>query len=334
MTPQADLVTENTAAQLWSLLKTNTALLEAAYSTETDALDIGKGDEFPLTVYKTSASSSVALEKYCTSEFMAWLFCFGLGNPTMTPAGTGYTYAATPQDPTTQCINQPPFTYAEMIRAEPDSVEDKAAIGMVVNDFTITMESGPGRNNCRVAANFLGTGQIAYPSGVTMPLPTSEHLLNANGTAMLTINGIDYLLGGNFNSLEFRWNNATRTDSGYYPGSGIQNGFGIRGRMEFGTRECSLTFVARAQKGSVEFNNLINQVEAPTTVYVKGASIDATNFHDMKLFFPRTMISAKTNGDADGIVTVNCTLAILKPTDGTTPYCTLSATTTMAGIFQ
>jgi hypothetical protein len=334
--PQTDLVTKNIDADLWSLLKTNTALMQADLRTETDALDIGKGDEFPVNVYKTSASTGVALEKYCTSEFMAWLFCFGLGSATKVAAGTGFTYTATPQDPTVNCINLPPFTYVEQIRPGASAVEDRAGIGMVVNDFTIMLESGPGRANCRTTANFLGTGSIASPSGSVIPAPTTENTLNAAGATTLTINGIDYLLGtgvGRFNNLEFRWNNNVRTDSGYFPGSGLQNGFAVRGRMEFGTREVSLTFVARAVTGSVEFNNLLNQVEGVTTIDIKGGVIGAgPQQHEMILNFPRTRMSASTNGDADGIVTVNCTVAILTPVAGP-PLGTLTATTDTNGIF-
>ena len=335
MIPQTDLVTPNLIANMWSLLKTNTALLQTDLRTETDALDIGKGDEFPLTVYKTAVSTTVAVEKYATSEFMAWVTCFALGHGTSTTVTGATTYTAIPQDPTTECLNLPPFTYLEQIRPGANAVVDRAAVGMVVNDFTLMMEQGPGRANCRVTANFIGTGQIVFPSGMTMPTATLEHLLNAGGTTKLTINGIDYLLGtgiGRFNSLEFRWNNNVRTDSGYYPGSGTQNGFATRGRMEFGTREVTLSFIARAVAGSVEYNNLLNLTEAATSIIVQGALISGTAYNEMDLEFPRTIISANVIGDADGIVTVNCQLAIMKPTDGITPLCTLTVITPMTGI--
>jgi hypothetical protein len=335
MVPQTDLVTANTQAQLWSLVKTNTALLQTDVRTETDALDIGKGDEFALTVYKTSISTGVAVEKFATSEFMAWLFAFGLGHETSTTTSGATTYVATPQDPAVECINLPPFTYLEQIRAEPNSVVDRAAVGMVVNDFTLTMEQGPGRANCRVAANFLGTGRLVVPSAMTMPTYATEHLLNASGATKLTINGIDYLLGtgvGRFNSLEFRWNNNVRTDSGYYPGSGMQNGFALRGRMEFGTREATLSFVARAVAGSPEYTNLLALTEGITEITVQGALISGTAYNSMDLLFPRTIISAAPAGDADGIVTIQCTLSILKPTDGVTPLCTFTVVTPMTGI--
>jgi hypothetical protein len=331
--PQTDLKVANIVSEMWSLTKTNPALGTVDLNTEDDSADIGKGDEFPTQNFPTSASTACVIEKYCTSEFMAWLFAFALGKATKTAAGTGWKYDAVPQDPVVDCINQKPFTYAEQIRPDPDSVVDRALVGMVVNDFTLSMESGPGRNNCRVTVNCIGTGQVEYPSGIVIPAGTPEHLLNANGTAVLTVNGIDYMLGGSFISLTFAYTNATRTDSGYYPGSGTQNGFGIRGRMEYNTRAFTFTFTARAQKGSVEFNNLINQVEGPTTVTVKGALIGAgPDVHEMTISAPRTVISAVVNGDTDGIVNVQCTVKMMTPTDGVTPIVTLSATTTFDGI--
>jgi hypothetical protein len=333
--PQADLVTANPIADMWSLTKTNPALATVALNTEDDAADIGKGDEFPTQNFPTSASTACVIEKYCTSEFMAWLFCFALGKAAAVASGAGFKYDATPQDPSVDCINQPPFTYCELIRPEPDSVVDRELVGMVVNDFTLSLESGPGRNNCRVSVNCIGTGSVTSPSTIVdFPVPELEHLLNANGATVLTVNGVDYLLGGNFISLTFMWSNATRTDSGYYPGSGTQNGFGIRGRMEYGTRSMKLTFTARAQKGSVEFNNLLNQTEGSTTITIQGGKLGTgAGNHGITLTFPRTVMASVVNGDTNGIVNVSCEAKIMTPTDGVTPIVTLSATTTKAGIF-
>ena len=330
--PQADLVTINAPAELWSMTKTNPALAVVTPVMEDDAQDIGKGDEFPTTVYPTNMDTGVAIEKYCSSEFMAWLFCFATGKATKTIVGTtGQSYAAVPSDPVVDCINVPPFTYAELIRPEPDSVIDRGLIGMVINDFAIMLESGPGRANCRVTVNCVGTGSIANPSGITMPALETEHFLNASG-ASINIQGIDYVLETSFISAEFRWNNNIRLPSGYYPGSGTQNGFAIRGRMEYGNRECTFTFVARAAKGSREFNNLMSLTEGPAVITVKGAQIGAgPQNHQFSINAQRTMMSAVVNGEADGIVTVNCTVRVLKPPAG--PYITMSAVTERTGIF-
>jgi hypothetical protein len=329
---QAALATANALTELWSLTKTNPALSVVAPITEDDANDIGKGDEFPTQVFPVNMDTGVALEKYCSSQFMAWLFCFSTGKATKTPAGTGFTYAAIPSDPVVNCLDLPPFTWAEQIRPQPDSVVDRALIGMVINDFTVNLESGPGRANCRASVNCVGTGKIAAPSTITpWPVVTPEDILNASG-AVINIAGIDYVAATSFISMDFRWNNNVRLASGYYPGSGTQNGFAIRGRMEYGNRECTLAFVARAAKGSVEFNNLIGRTEGAATITVNGAVIGAGPAkHSFTISMPRTVFSAVVNGEADGIVTVNCTVRALKPASPG-DYITLSATTTKDAI--
>ena len=333
--PQADLATENTPPQIWSVTKTNTALGVVTPTTETDANDIGKGDEFPTQVFPTSIDTAVTIEKFCSSEFLAWLFCFTTGKASKAAAGTGSTYTAVPSDPAVACINLPAFTYAEQIRTPPDSVIDRAMIGMVISDWTLTMESGPGRANCRVSVNCVGTGKTAAPSGITpWPPVEAEHFLNA-ASAAISILGQDYVMTASFISLELRWANNVRLPSGLYPGSGVQNGYAIRGRMEYGTRECSLRFVARALKGSPEYTMLMTPPpanEGPVTVSVTGATIGGgPSTHNFTVSFPRAVFTAVVNGDADGIVTVDCTVTPLKPATG--DYVTLAATTEKAGIF-
>lgn len=330
--PQTDVATANALPQLWSLTKVNPALSVVNPVNETNALDIGKGNEFPSQVFPSYQDASVALEKYVSSEFMAWLFCFSTGKATKTLVGTtGFTYAAVPNDPAVDCINLPCFTWDELIRAEPNSIVDRALVGCVVGDWTLTMQSGPGRANCRVACTLPGSGRVQIPGLTPLPALTLEHLLNAAG-ATITINGIDYVLSQSFISLEFRWNNNVRLDTGLYPGSGTQNGYAVRGRMEYGIREMTLSFVARAQKGSTEYNNLINQVEGPATFGVQGASIDATHFHSFQISMPRTRMQSVVNGDDNNIVTVQCAVTALQPTDGVTPIITLTATTGQDGI--
>ena len=331
MVPQADLTTANVAAELWSLTKTNPALGVVNPVTEDDGQDIGKGDEFPTTIYPSNLDTAAVIEKYVSSEFMSWLFCFTTGKATKTALGGGFSYAAVPSDPVVECINLPPFSYAEQIRPQPDSVVDRALVGMVVNDWTLSLASGPGRANCKVSVNTVGTGSVTFPSGLTFPAVTPEHMLNASGAA-ININDIDYVLNASFISAEFRWNNNVRLASGYYPGSGQQNGFALRGRMEYGNRECTLTFVARAAKGSEEFANLMTQKEGPVTITVKGAAIGGgAQFHQFSILSTRAVTSGVVNGEADGIVTVNCTVKFLKPVSGA--YLTLTAICETDAIF-
>jgi len=65
---------------------------------------------------------------------------------------------------------------------------------------------------------------------------------------------------------------------------------------------------------------------------VKGAAIDGTNFHSFTITMPRTRMQSVVNGDDNNIVTVQCAVTALQPTDGVTPIITMSATTTKDGI--
>ena len=300
-------------------------------NTETDADDIGKGDEFPTAQYPSHLDTAVPIEKYTSSEFLAHTFCFATGKASMTgDVGTGVVYEAVPSDPVVNCINLPPFTYVEQIRTEPDSVVDRALVSCVVNDFTLTMESGPGRANCKTSVNWVGTGRYVAPSAIVIPPTLAEHFLNA-ASATININGIDYTLGGGFISLEFKYNNNVRLPSGFYPGSGTQNGYAVRGRMEYGKREITLTFVARASKGSVEFNNLMSLTEGSTTITLQGGQVGTgAGYHGMTISAPRTVLASVVNGDTDGIVNVNCGVTFLKPPAG--DIITMSATTGQLGI--
>jgi hypothetical protein len=328
--PQAAVPTINALTEMWSLTKINPALSVISPVNETNAADIGKGNEFPSQVFPSHIDASVALEKYVSSEFMAWLFCFSTGLATKAPAGTGFTYDATPNDPAVNCINLPCFTWDEQIRPSPNSVIDRALIGCVVGEWTLTMSSGPGRANCRVACTLPGSGSAQQPGLSPLPAVTAEHFLNAAG-ATITINGIDYVLSQSFISLEFRWNNNVRLDTGIFPGSGTQNSYAVRGRMEYGIREMTLNFVARAQKGSQEYTNLLNQTEGPASFGVKGAAIDASNFHSFNINMPRTRMNTVVNGDDNNIVTVQCGVTALQPTD-MSPMIHMTATTGQDGI--
>jgi hypothetical protein len=182
--------------------------------------------------------------------------------------------------------------------------------------------------------NTVGTGKTLAPSGITpWPAIEPEHFLNA-ASATISILGIDYVMSASFISAELRWANNVRLPSGLYPGSGTQNGYAIRGRMEYGSREVSLRFVARALKGSPEYALLMTPApgnEGSVTISTTGATIGAGPAkHGFSVNFPRAVFTAVVNGESDGIVTVDCVVTPLKPPTG--DYVTLSATTEKSGI--
>ena len=326
---QADLQTPNTAAEIWSFTTTNTAPFTITPTTETDAGDIGKGDEFPMTMYPVSMDVTGRIEKQISSEAAAWAFAFGLGNTTRVPTAPGMKYDCAPTDPAVHCIDLPPFTAVEQIRPEAaPPFTDRAMPGCVVTGFSLTLESGPGRNNARLGVDIAGTGKIITPSAIIIPPLTPEHYLNA-ASATIVVNGQDYVLSKSFISAEITWAVNARLDTGYYPGSGVdQYGYALRGRMEYSNRVAGMTFVARAQPGSPEFLALMQRSEGTTEVTLTGAYLTGSTGpkHEIRVFFPRSVISAATNGDADGLVTISATVTPLK--HATQGYCLFSATTT------
>ena len=97
---QTDLQTPNGQADIKSLAITNTAPFTITPTTEDNAADIGKGDEFPTQQFPVSMDVTGRIEKFLTSEGAAWAFVMGLGNVTETVVATsGAQYACTPTDP-------------------------------------------------------------------------------------------------------------------------------------------------------------------------------------------------------------------------------------------
>jgi hypothetical protein len=325
---QTDLTTPNTAAEIWSFTITNPAPFTITPGTEDDAADIGKGDEFPLTVFPVAMDVTGRIEKQMSSQAAAWAFIFGLGKTTETAAGTGSKYVCVPTDPAVDCIDLPPFTAVEQIRpAGAPPFTDRAMVGSVITGFTINLESGPGRMNARLNVDIASTGKIVTPSAIVLPAVTTENYLSAS-SATINIGGIDYIAQKSFVSAEISWTVNARLDTGYYPGSGVDaNGYALRGRMEYGQRMAGLTFVARAAPGSPEFSALMTRTEGPATITLTGATIGAgPEKHGIRVHFPRAMFSAVTNGDADGLVIINATVRPLK--HAAQGYCSFEATTT------
>lgn len=295
----------------WSLTKTNPALADITLNSETDAADIGKGHEFAENVYLTNWDARIPFEKFCSSEIMAQLFCFGLGKITKTNPGTGvYKYVCTPLDPVTDDIDMPVLTYVESIRQGGSALFDRAAAGCAVQSFGLNLASGPGRANARVNAELVGCGIIVDPSGITIPQTITEHFLNA-GSAQITILGQNYVTLKRIVSLETSWGNALRLDQGFYPGSGSDNGGAVRGRMEHGDRTVTLSWVARMASNSTELTNLLNQTEGTAVIALTGAHITGIYYHSISMTYHHVKIKTAVIGDDSGIVTIQTTAELL-----------------------
>jgi len=327
---QTALQTPLTAAECVSFSKLNAAMSVVDMATENDAAEIGKGNEFAANNYKSHWNVTGAFEKYISSQFLAWVVAFGFGKTTKTtPASGAYTYTCVPQDPVTDTINMQAFTCVEAIRQGGSAVVDRALVGCVISDFTISLMSGPGRANAKVSANFIGCGKVVSPSTITVPASLTEAFLNA-ASAAITINGVDYVSNANFVMLEQTWNNTVREGAGFYPGSGLDQGAAIRGRLEFGDRVPGFKFQARFKNGSTELALLYAQTEGTAAWSLTGALITGSTYHGCSCTWQRMRFATAVVNDADGIVTVEVTVTPMWHTSN--GLVTFAVTTTLNNI--
>lgn len=295
---QSTIALANIVGDIWRLNKTNAALLNPKPVTEDDAAELGKGHEFPTTTYPSHWEIGPhTLEKYLSSQIMAWAAGFGLGVCGKTGTSPALTYTCTPSVPVTAGIELPYFSYIEQIRPS-EMVTDKMFVGCAVEGFLVTLATGPGRSNSKIAIDFIGSGANTVPSGITLPTKTPEHELPGASLA-LTIISQDYVTFKDIVSLEWGWKNNLRADSGFYPGSGVQDGYAIRGRMEHGDRTGIIRFTVRFKHDSTEYTTLKNST---TGTAVITQTFDADNTYTAT--FQQLGFKSVDIGDSDGIVTV------------------------------
>ncbi len=304
---QDDIATANTVAGIWRLGKLNASFSGPTLNTENDAPELGKGNEFATQVFKTSWDVKGQIEKYLSSDFAAWVMAFGLGSVTPSGSAGNFIYTCIPLDPVEDGIELPYFSFVEQMRPDADPVVDRMAVGCAIEDWTLTVGSGPGRANSKLVANFSGSGKHIEPSAITLPTATVEKLLPSASLAC-TINGVDYVTNKNIVSLEATWKNNLKLDAGFYPGSGFQTSGdattgAVRGRLEVGDREAGLTFTARFVHDSDELAKLLAQTEGTAVISL---TYDVNN--NLTLTYHRVVFSVAELGEIDGIVTVQVTV--------------------------
>ena len=177
-----------------------------------------------------------------------------------------------------------------------------------------------------MTVNWVGSGLLTTPSAITVPALTLENNMLAASMA-LTVNGIDLVATKRILSASVGWKNNLLLNAGFFPGSGMQNGLQVRGRMEIGARVPSFQYTARLLYGSTEYNLLTAQTAGAATLSVQH---DANN--SVSFALPQMAFKAVENGEGDGIVTVTVTGA---PEYNTTNgVMTVTTLTSIAGIAQ
>jgi hypothetical protein len=282
------------------LKKLNADLTTSKPVFENDAAEIGKGHEFITQTFPSYYDVGNRLEKYASAEFVTWAAAFGLGNVVVVGASAPYSYTITPIDPGTT-LELPYFSLVEQVPEGGGNCVDNLHIGCAVEDWLYQFNYGPGRASSKMTVNWVGSGKLTTPSGITVPAITAENNMLAASMA-LTINGVDYVGNKRILSGSIGWKNNLLLNAGFFPGSGLQNGLQIRGRMEVGARVPSFQFTVRLLAASTEYATLIAQTTGTAVLTVQYDANSTVTFTFQKMAF-----QAVENTEADGIVAVTVT---------------------------
>jgi len=253
---QADIATANLVATMWRMGNLNSKPWSLNPVTEDNATETGKGHEFPTALYKSHyAPPGHEISKYLSAEVAAWAFSFALGNVVKSGSSPNFIYTILPilGATNTTGLELPYLSYVQQIRPGGSAVLNQMMVGCAVKTLKLSVTGSPGRASAMLSVGLITSGKYTEPSGITMPAETAVHEIQA-GSMTLTINGIDYVTAKNFLSLEWDWDNNFR--SGFYPGSGSQDGFQIQGRFEIGDRSHGFKYVARYDASSTELTKL------------------------------------------------------------------------------
>jgi len=301
-----------------------------AFNSEDDSDFYGKGYEWVNQVFPTSLDLTWEWPSFLTSQNWAQAIVFGFGKFTETPAAGMSTYVATPMDAPSDGVNLPAMTALAGIRqGSAGSILDVQVPGLCSNGFTLQVQRGPGLQNTNLTQRWIGCGKYINSSGVIYPDKIQEARLGAGLSTAIRINGIDYLANARFVDLTYEYNNNIIGDNGYYPGSGSQSGYDVRGRMRYGKRSQSLTWQVELENDSIELQNLLNGVEGPAELEITGAAVGGSN-HKALIEWPRTRHKAWTMTSVDGFVCAQIETSILNTS--TSGPVTATAITDLAGI--
>ena len=291
--------------------KLDTTLTTPKPVFENDAAEIGKGHEFITQTFPSHYDVANRIEKYASAEFVTWACAYGLGNVAMTGSSAPYQYTITPIDPGTT-LELPYFSLVEQVAEGGGKAVDNLYVGCAVEDWTYQFSYGPGRASSKMTVNWVGSGLLTTPSGITVPAVVAENNMLA-ASMSLSVNSVDYVATKRILSGSIGWKNNLLLNAGFYPGSGLQNGLQVRGRMEIGARVPTFQFTARLLATSNEYATLVNQTTGTATLSVNHDAGNSVSFS-----FPKMAFQVVENAEADGIVAVTVT--------GAPQYDTVSST--------
>lgn len=306
--------------------KLNATITSPNITFESDAAYIGKGGptpEFATAAAPVAYDIKNSLEKYASAEFATWAIAYGLGDV----AYASSTYTITPLD-TRSSLELPYFTVVEQLTEGGSSAIDNAYLGCALNDFDLTFNSGPGRQSAKITSNWVASGVITSPSTVDIPTLNSDHYMLASSMA-LTINGEDYVSAKTIVSGSWKWSNNLNVKDGFFPGSGLQNGAAVMGRIEVGDRASTFEFTARLLNGSTEYTKLNAKTIGDVVLTL---TYDGT--HTVTVTLTSVQFTNVEYTSVDGIVCVKVMCTLLADPTFTNSLCSVSAKCGIATIGQ
>jgi hypothetical protein len=304
---QAALQTAQVATDMWTLPYLSAAPLQIIPTKESNAGEPGTGTPFATQTFKQALRAEKSLQARLSSEWAAMCAVFGVGSFQKAAHGTGgFKYTSTVDTGFSALeSDMPVITISESVRQGANDVYDIAAIGMALEEFSISLKTGTGRDTAMLNTSWIGCGKYASPSTITHPAATVAHEVNIGGADAIAFLTIDYKTNLRLVSLDFSWKNNIAVASNYVIGGGLQNGYNLMGRMRRGKPTVSLRMRVEAVDGSTEWGDLLADTSGTGTVTILGDEITAgADHHGLSLAFQQIeFIEVKpAGGDNDLLV--------------------------------
>ena len=301
---QSDIATAS--ASFLRFTKLNPDPTSTAFTTETDEDEIGKGNEFISEngVFPVAYKPQNRIERYASAEFVTWMLAYGLGGV----SEVGGIYTITPEDPT-QTIEPLYFSVVEQLGEGGGQAIDNTFLGCAIEELVWEFDTIPGRASSKATVNWVGSGKLTTPSGVSVPAVTADHYMLSQ-SASISILTEDYAANKAIVSGRIGWKN--NLTARYFPGSGLQNGAAIAGALESVKRQVTFEFTSRLRAASDEYSKMIAGTSGTATIQV---SFDTS--HTVTFAFQSAQFTSVDNGQTNGIATVKTTVAPkFDPTNG------------------
>jgi hypothetical protein len=300
---QSALQTSLAAASMIGLGQTNEESMLPSMKYESNAGDMGKGTPFATQIFPLSASSGGPFAARLSSVNAALAGVFGIGLATKAAAGSGFKYTSAVGTTFAELeADMPTTTFVQACRQGPNAVFDFGLIGMALEDFNLSLKSGIDRNTATISTTWIGCGKWSNPSGITVPEAYAEKALNIGGAVAITMLGETYASNLRFISGEFGWKNNIPVERNYRPGSGLQNGFNVMGRMRRGIPKATMKMVVEVVDGSTEWEAFLAQTVGTVVWTIEGPEISSGVKHKLSLTLHRVQMVSHQWASNDGLI--------------------------------